>query len=241
MCQQSDTSKNIRKKLLFEMQEGIFSACDKLPRETVLAETLGISRTHLRDVLPDLEREGFITRRHGVGTLINRHVLEVKNRMDIETEFMDIIRQNGYEPGVAWVRVESELSDEHISNKLCVPVGTELVRICRLCTANGAPAIYCEDVLEKRLVQSGYTKRDLERPIFVFLKEFCGVYAYMDLTDVHAVAADSAVAEVLQIPLGTPLLNMEEVDYDIEGAPVFYSRQFFVDAVFRQTVLRKKL
>ena len=38
-----------------------------------------------------------------------------------------------------------------------------------------------------------------------------------------------------------PLLNMDEVDYDIEGAPVFASNEYFADGIFHHTVLRKKL
>ena len=80
-------ARNFKLKLLDEMKNGRFAQCDRLPRETELAELLGISRTQLRDTLSELEREGYITRRHGVGTCINRHVLAVKNRMDIEAEF----------------------------------------------------------------------------------------------------------------------------------------------------------
>ena len=41
--------------------------------------------------------------------------------------------------------------------------------------------------------------------------------------------------------MGTPLLNMEEVDYDIDGRPVLCSSEYFVDGIFRHTVMRKKL
>jgi len=34
---------------------------------------------------------------------------------------------------------------------------------------------------------------------------------------------------------------MEEVDYDIDGNIIFYSRQYFINEAFEQTVLRKKL
>ena len=33
------------------------------------------------------------------------HVLNVQTRMDIEVEFLDMIRQSGHEPAVAFVRV----------------------------------------------------------------------------------------------------------------------------------------
>lgn len=234
-------SKTIQRQILQEIRHGIFARSERLPRETTLSEQLGISRTQLRDALSELEREGFITRRHGVGTVINRHVLQVRNRMDIENEFLGIIRQHGYEPDVSRVRLYRETADTYIAGKLKIPEGTEVIRICRVCTADGKPAIYCEDVVEQRVVKGDYTIQDLKQPVFYFLKEFCDIDAYMDLTQLHAVAADETVALALEIPMGTPLLNMEEVDYDIEGNTVFYSSQYFVDELFEQTVLRKKL
>lgn len=234
-------SKTIQRQILREIRHGIFARSERLPRETTLSEQLGISRTQLRDALSELEREGFITRRHGVGTVINRHVLQVRNRMDIENEFLGIIRQHGYEPDVSRVRLYRETADTYIAGKLKIPEGTEVIRICRVCTADGKPAIYCEDVVEQRVVKGDYTIQDLKQPVFYFLKEFCDIDAYMDLTQLHAVAADETVALALEIPMGTPLLNMEEVDYDIEGNTVFYSSQYFVDELFEQTVLRKKL
>lgn len=233
--------KDIRVRLLFEMRDGIYCNSNRLPRETELSEILGISRTQLRDVLSELEREGFITRRHGVGTVINHHVLQVKNRMDIETEFMDMIRQCGYEPGVFFIGLEEETADQYIAEKLGVAEGTEVIRFRKLCTADGKPAIYWEDVLAKALVAEEYTSDDLRLTIFDFLKKVCNVEAYMDLTEMHAVSADDKLAEMLQIPVGTALLNMEEVDYDIEGNRVFYSAEYFVDGLIQHTVLRKKL
>ena len=74
-----------------------------------------------------------------------------------------------------------------------------------------------------------------------FLQRFCGIYPYLDLTDVRRAAADVALAEIFQVPMCTPLLNMDEVDYDIDGRPVFCSSEYFVDGIFRHTVMRKKL
>ena len=111
MSGQPTQTKTIRSQLLADMKDGPYAACERLPRESVLAEKLGISRTQLRDILASLEREGFITRRHGVGTIINRHVLNVQTRMDIEVEFLDMIRQSGHEPAVAFVRVADGTAD----------------------------------------------------------------------------------------------------------------------------------
>ena len=223
------------------MRDGEYANCERLPRESVLAELLGISRTQLRDILASLEREGFITSRHGVGTIINRHVLQAYSRMDIEVEFLDMIRQAGYTPAVESVRICEETADAKIAARLQIPEGTPVIRVSRLCTADGKPAIYCEDVLDKSLILRPYTQQDLIQPIFHFLQDFCDVYAYLDLTDLRPVTADETLAEIFKIPVGTPLLNMDEVDYDIGGKPIFCSNEYFADGIFRHTVLRKKL
>ena len=241
MSGQPAQTKTIRSQLLADMKDGAYASCERLPRESVLAEKLGISRTQLRDILASLEREGFITRRHGVGTIINRHVLNVQTRMDIEVEFLDMIRQSGHQAAVAFVRVSDGTADAKIADQLQIPEGTPIIRIARLCTADEKPAIYCEDVIEKAIAKGNYTLKDLKLPIFHFLQQFCGVNAYMDLTDVRPAAADAALSEIFQIPIGTPLLNMDEVDFDIDGKPVFCSREYFVDGIFRLTVMRKKL
>ena len=241
MNSQPVQAKTIRAQLLADMKDGLYANCERLPRESVLAEKLGISRTQLRDILASLEREGFITRRHGVGTIINRHVLNVQTRMDIEVEFLDMIRQSGFSPAVADVHVTEGHADAKIAKQLRIPEGTPVIRVSRLCTADGKPAIYCEDVLEKALAKDSYTLKDLKLPIFYFLQQFCGVYPYMDLTDLRPVTADAALAEIFQVPVGTPLLNMDEVDFDIDGNPVFCSNEYFIDGIFRHTVMRKKL
>ncbi len=241
MSMQLIPSKSIRAYLLSAMKEGEYADCDRLPRENVLAEKLGISRTQLRDILASLEREGFITRRHGIGTLINRHVLDVPFRMDIETEFLDMIRRSGFQGAVAYVRTTEDIANTKIAAQLRIDEGTPILRVARLCTADGKPAIYCEDVVDLSLVQGSYTEADMQLPIFHFLRERCGVIPYLDLTELHPAAADETLAEVFHIPVGTPLLNMEEVDFDIDGRPVFCSSEYFIDGIFHQTILRKRL
>ena len=230
----------IREVLLEAMKTGRFSKNDHLPRESMLAEMLGISRTQLRDTLAMLEREGFITRRHGVGTIINHHVLNVPNRMDIEVEFLDMIRKSGFAPAVAFIHPAEDKADEKVAARLRLPVGTPILRMARLCTADGRPAVYCEDVVELSRVKDIRPAGDRAIPFFRFLKDCCDIVPYMDLTDLHPAAADRKLAEVFHVAEGTPLLNMDEVDFDIDGQPVFCSDEYFIDGIIRLTAMRKK-
>lgn len=231
---------NLQNKILKEMKTGCFSNAKRIPRETVLCEMMGVSRTQLRDALANLEREGFITRRHGIGTVINRHVLNIKYRMDIEKEFLDIIQDSGYDATVLYLDVSETIADKVIANKLSISEGEEIVQIKVLCGADGRPVIYGEDVLERRLVKEEYKEHDYKVITFEFLKKFCKTEAYMDITDLHPAVADEKLADILQVPVGTLLMNVEEVDYDINGNAIFYSKQYFVDELIHHTVLRKK-
>ena len=70
MNEKTEPTSVLRLKLIEEMRTGRFSDCDRLPRETVLSEQYGISRTHLRDILAQLEREGFIENFTGKGCFV---------------------------------------------------------------------------------------------------------------------------------------------------------------------------
>jgi ribosomal protein S14 len=55
MSGQPAQTKTIRSQLLADMKDGAYASCERLPRESILAEKLGISRTQLRDILASLE------------------------------------------------------------------------------------------------------------------------------------------------------------------------------------------
>ncbi len=231
----------VRMRLLREMKEGVYRFSTMLPREEVLAERLEISRTQLRDSLAQLEREGFISRRQGVGTVINRHVLAVKVRMDIEIEFMDMIAQSGHTPGILVSTYDTLPATEAVAARLAICAGDAVLRVVRLISADGQPAIYCEDYIPLALIKKkNYAGDELEKPIFSFLKRYCDLEPYMDITEVQPAVADAKLAGLFRVPEGTPLLYLDELDYDKEGMPMLYSPQYYVGGVIKHTLLRMK-
>ena len=233
--------RSIQEQLIYEMRYGCYRECDRLPRESLLAEKLRISRTQLRDSLAELEREGFISRKQGLGTIINHHVLEVPVRMDLEIEFMDMIRRSGGTPSEKLVRVSSVHSSS-AAEKLGIGKTDVMLFVSRIVTSGDKPVIYCEDYIPKALIRKlDYSDSDLEKPIFDFLKEHCNKEAYLDITEIRPAAAKASVAKRLCVPEGTPLLYMDEIDYDFEGMPVMYSRQFYVNGIIAHTVVRRKI
>ena len=147
----------------------------------------------------------------------------------------------GFPPDGSSAEAEETAAQEDVAEKLGISKGSPIIRVRKLCLADGKPALYFEDMLDAGLVKEEYSKEDFKYPIFRFLEEKCNTEAYMDLTQLKAVLADADTAKILDVPQGTPLLHMDEVDYDIDGNIVFYSRQYFANGMFEQTVLRKRL
>lgn len=233
-------SKSIWNVLLEDIRSGRYK--DKLPPETELASELGISRTQLRDGLSVLEQDGFITRRRGIGTVINRHVVEVKTRLDLEVDFMSMIRHAGYESEMLLVSIEVKTDVPLVAEKLGVSPSTPILTTGRIVTADGRPAIYCVDYISFSIIKDfSYTREDLALPVFHFLENFCSTQVVMDLTEVKPLAADASLSEKLDIPLGEPLLYLDEIAYNIDNQPVMYSQEYYRDGVLQHKILRKKI
>ena len=242
VTQRKSDEMSIRSRLLREMRQGIFASSLRLPPENELCALLGVSRTQLRDSLAQLDREGFISRCHGVGTLINRHVLAIQTRMDLEVEFMDMVREAGFVPEAKCLGAETRGAGPEVAERLHVAEGAPCLHIAKLVTADGRGAIYCQDIIDCANIRDFCYPEDIfVQPVFYFLQRFCGLTPLMDVTSVRAVAAEKEVADVLGVPVGEPLLYMDEVDYDRDGAPILYARQFYADGIVRHSLIRKKI
>ncbi|MHB1405394.1 MAG: GntR family transcriptional regulator [Desulfitobacteriaceae bacterium] len=235
-------SSKARKVLLAMLREGSYAQAGKLPSEEILAQKLGVSRTVIRDVLAALQSEGFITRRRGIGTIINKHVLNVASRLDLEKEFLEEIADVGYVPSVAFVRPTFAKADEIAAGRLLINEGEELMLVERLIMADGKPAIYCIDHLPTKLiVDLNYSFKEMEAPIFDFMERYCQCSVEMDLTKIVPCLADRHLASLFAVPDGSPLLHLDEVGYDIEQKPVLWSKEFYPPGFFEFTVLRRKI
>ncbi len=235
-------SKKVQKYLMGAIKAGSYASAGKLPAEDVLAADLGVSRTVIRDVLINLEREGFITRRRGIGTVINKHVIEVVTRVDLENEFIKMLTQAGYEPSLKYVNVEKVPLSDELQEHFKLDLECRFLKVDRVLCGDGKPAIYCIDYLPLLLLkEKKYEEKELHEPIFDFLEQRCHVKVHLDLTVLEPELASKEIAEKLGINEGDPVMFMSEICYDIDGRPILWSKQYFPKGVLQFTCLRKTI
>lgn len=227
--------------ILEEIKTGMYANANRLPAENELARQFGISRTLVRDSLSILEQEGFITRKQGIGTIVNHQVINAKNRIDLEEEFLDMVKSAGFNPGVKDIKTTIAESN-YICDKLKVLQGTKLIKSIRTITADGRPAIYVEDYIAESLIRNfPYKLDESEKPIFHFLQKYCETDVYLDLSEIKAIHADEKVAERLNIKLDEAILYIDEIGYNLRGQPVLYSKEYYANGFFNHMILRKKI
>ena len=96
-------------------------------------------------------------------------------------------------------------------------------------------------MFDASLLVSPASDQNLRAPVFQLLQEKCRLNCFMDIARLLPVVADEKIAQILNIAPGTPLLYIEEVDYDVDGNPILFSRQYFVSDYFEYNILRKRL
>lgn len=142
-------SQQAARRLLEELRRGRYADAAQLPSELELADVLGVSRTVVRDALSDLERDGYVERVRGIGTLVNRDVVRVENRMDQKLEFNRMIRSIGRVPHSDNLMVTRETAMPELAAKLGLDPEREhtLVFVRRRVLADETPVLYSTDIL----------------------------------------------------------------------------------------------
>lgn len=234
-------SQQIAAQLLEEMRTGPYKSSSRLPAEVELASRLGVSRTVIRDALAELEREGYVERVRGIGTVVNRRIVALNNRLDQKFEYSAMIRAAGFEPHADSVSVQQIIADSHLAHQLNISVGDPVFMIRKRILADRTPVIYSVDYLSANLFSKiAIEQLDFARPIFDILEEICGISVTSTVTHVNAVNGDSAIRQTLSVASHEALLLMDEIGFSKLAKPVMYSLSYYTN-FFHFAILRKKV
>jgi len=228
--------------ILKEIRTGRFKNVSVLPTEVDLATLFNVSRTTIRESLASLENEGFISRKRRIGTIVNKHVLNVKTRLDLEREFLDMIREAGYEAHADTILSEFSTASEEEAHVLHIEPGDPILHVIKVAYADDTPTIYCIDAIPGNLIQMGnYNSGDFSVPIFDFIEKNCLATSHMALSEIHAENVSKEIGEHLNIPVGSAVIHLKEVEYDFLGIPLLYSSEYYREGVLTHTILRRKI
>ena len=200
-----------------------------LPAEPQLAEQLGVSRATLRQALTLLTQEGLLVRQHGRGTFVS--ALPRGALRGNLTELMSttqMIREQGYQPGIAECRIELTLVEHWIADLFDLPQNSRFLHISRTRLANGHPAVYSDEYLPERLLGPDVMSLQESAEDWSLYKRLhqAGVEIVFATCKVVPTVANEALASHLRIKVGHPLLLLKQLHYTAVGQAVLYCENY---------------
>jgi GntR family transcriptional regulator len=192
---------------------GRWPAHMRLPSEPELAQMLEVARGTVRRSMRSLIEEGLLVQHQGRGTFVGSPILEQSFAQEIISTAEALDRD-----GVRYVTTDNVAGHLHLAYKDGLVVALRRVR-----SVDGL-AVY---VLDNYVVASrcpGLEVADLtKRPLFDVLEQDYGLVVDGVQRTFQAQIATAAIAELLQVGVGTPVLYLEQISYDKDAGPIEYS------------------
>jgi GntR family transcriptional regulator len=215
------------------------AAGERLPSEHELSAQLGISRPTLREALHQLEEEGVIVRRHGVGTF----VAEPRPVMDAGLEVLESLEKMAQrsglhvEMGAAMYEERDATAEERVGLALSAPLG--VIRVMRVIRAGGQPVAHLVDVLPLHYLRKDELDLAFHGSVLDLLLARGRPTLSHSRTELLSGSADLELARALELRRGAPLLRLEAQLFATDGQVVDYSISHFVPGSFRFHVMRR--
>jgi GntR family transcriptional regulator len=231
-------SRQARDALLVAIRAGEFPD-GRLPPEDDLAASLGVSRTTVRAALQQLEHDGILSRRRGIGTRIvpaseTRVQLELGRLVSLD----DLLHERGHDSTTEILSVRRDLLPE-LSRELDLPEASEWHVVEKLWRADGHPAAVLVDHIPCALLAELPTDRRLLETIFRLMSEVGPEPIAHARAELVPMVAEGSVAEQLQVDPGWPHLRVWQRHYGVSGKQLAISRLDVNDAFIRFELVRK--
>ena len=226
----------VRDGLLEDPVTGRLQPGAQLPNETELADRFRVSRATVREAVLTLMDAGYLDRRHGSGTFVT---LSPRTRHPLETtvSYAAMIRDSGHSPTESVISKKARPPDELERVLLELTDGEPLIEVERVRLADRRPVIYSRDRMAIGLL-GDYADGALDDSLYEILAQAGSPVARASARLIPTVAS-SKLARLLAVKRGTPLLHIDQVDYDDRGRAVMLSHEWHVPDAFELIVNRR--
>jgi len=195
---------------------------DRLPTEGELVALHGVSRVTVRRALLSLEQQGLIVRRVGAGTFVSEKapVLPMPTPIRAYLEHVSerrklsrsVLKEFAWEPAAA-----------DVAGSLQVAEGAPVLRVVRLRVKGHLPLVHSTLFLPEAIA-ARYAREDFRRrPLSELLADAGESYLRIEMVTRARLAAPG-IAEMLEVPVGSPLVDVQRIGYGQGGVPIEYQQ-----------------
>jgi GntR family transcriptional regulator len=205
----------LRDALAARISSGEWQFGAPIPDEEDLAREYRVSRGTMRKVLALLESEHLLTREQGRGTLVNDHSEALANR------FCNIVsaEREPIATRVELVGAAEAAANELESARLGLQSEHRIYHIHRAYFHNDRPLMVEEASLPADLFPNLLKGQESAERLTLLAKRYCILLGRAE-EYISIGMANAAIAETLKLPVGSPILVLDRVAFDLGGRAV---------------------
>lgn len=189
-----------------------------IPSEQELQSQYGLSRTTVRQALSELVVEGRLVRQRGRGTFIARPKLAHSPQRP--QGLVQMMLANGIQPGWRVLEIGWVAPDHHVQHQLGLGPDEQALHVRRLRLADDRPIGYHQVWLPAAIGEQINRDALTEGDSLAYLRHLPAIAQGQTRRTIEAVSAEGVEAELLGVRGGEPLLLIQRLLSDAEGAPV---------------------
>ncbi|WP_246327045.1 GntR family transcriptional regulator [Burkholderia guangdongensis] len=196
---------------------GEYPAGSLIPKEEDLCTMFSVSRITVRRALADLEAQGFVQRRQGLGTFV-RADLPVP-RQAATLNYVDALHKTATETRVEVIGVKLEAVPALVAAQLQLEPqarGIHAVRLRKI----GDTVLMVSDAWVPERYSKSVTATSLKKQALYEILMSQGVAFGRVIQELTAVSATPTLAHWLDVEVGMPLIRVTRVVYDTDQTPV---------------------
>ena len=199
-----------------------------LPSEDEISQSLGVSRSTLREAIVILEKEGVVSRIQGKGTLVNTFITKLENRIDTGNNIETVLKRQGYDVRFEVLSADYRIASKYEKIEMGINDRDEILVVEKLLYANNEPvALYVERIAKKHLktfdLKEGYFSSD----IFKTIDKITGLKISHDVIKIKALVCDKKQSKLFNAEKSIPLMSFDILEYDRRGLIVMYNTQYY--------------
>lgn len=207
----------------------------KLPPERLLASEFGVSVITVRQALSGLEREGWVRKFPGSGTLVSRPRVYMGPGLSSYTEDMS---RRGLKPFSKVMRCERIKPDLELREALGLRPMEGVILLERMRFADSEPMCHEVSFFPDRFAEILLGK-DLSGSVHEVLRD-SGIVGESTQRVVRTVLLTTHESELLELPPGSPALETVDTFFDFKGAAIQHAQsRYRFDRYEARSTLRR--
>lgn len=201
-----------------EIDSGKLKPGDAVASERELARLHGVSLMTARHALTALEHEGIVERRRGAGTFVAPPRIHFNKLMS----YTEQMAGRGLTPCSKIIAAKIIEHEDEIAARLMIPATRNIVKVERVRQTNDESFALETCYLPADIVP-GLVQQPLGRSsLFSRLEQDYGIQLTYADEEIDATTADGRVAELLEVPRGSPVMRIRQVIFSSNARPVMY-------------------